>query len=174
MTDVPPDENLTEGERAILASLKGVDDRMRTIQRQIATRPSRDEVAGKRRVTALLVIVLLVVSVQAIDSLAVHCTPGERADRIADELLDEDVSLDSMREIARQERHALCDVALPARAHSPGGDWPTAGNLLGLAVYGIALANALVWARRPGRRAARLQDSGDNQLRRRSTDEPAA
>lgn len=160
------EERMTRGELAIYMQLKKVDRSLGAIRSGLSERPTRDEVAGRRRVTALLVLGIVLVVVQAVDAGAVHCTPGERAAHVADALLDDEPTLDSVREVVRRPAPAGCDVLLPARAHSPRADWPTGPNIAGLALYVAVGAVLWLWASLPLSRARRRARGGPKPQRR--------
>lgn len=132
-------------------SVDALAGQVRALRDELHSRPTREEVERARRlavvrmVVAVLWIVIAAAFVQ--DQHLESCGAGARAENIVDALAGGRIqSSEDFETAANKHLPDHCDVTAPLHVHG-AGDWPTDGNVVGLAVYGIVIVSALVLIR---------------------------
>lgn len=141
------------GLRTLLGDVLAKVDSMATVDDVRAGMGTVVRDTGARRHLTVLrlglaVVWLVIASGWVVTEHVEHCSPGSKAQRVTQGILDPDVSVARLRALARQAPPAWCDVSMPFIAHAPLADWPSSANVLGAAMYAVAMAGTLVVVRR--------------------------
>jgi hypothetical protein len=121
---------------------------VRSLRRSLATRPSRTEVAHRRRVVVVAGLVLGLGGLFSLDQHTSSCAPGVYPREVVELLA---AGMEMQEALAVGGGHPLaCDVVTPLHTHDSRQDWPTTANALGLLGYTLAAFAATAYAFGPG------------------------
>lgn len=126
-------------------------DEVRRLREELRARPTREEVerARKLAIVRMVVAILWIVSISAFvqDQHLESCGAGARAENIVDALAAGEIqSPEDFNLAANRNLPGHCDVTAPLHSHDTT-DWPTKGNVAGLAVYGALIVASAVLIR---------------------------
>lgn len=118
------------------------------LRRSLGRRPSRAEVAHRRRVVTMCGLLLLVLGLFAIDQHVSSCASGVYPRQVV-LLLNQGLSLQDALEAGRRP-NPLCDVVTPLHVHDARQRWPSTPNAIGLVGYTLAFVAGAAFAFGPG------------------------
>lgn len=115
-------------------------------------RPTRQEVARKRRATFMLAISFAAVIIFAHDEHVEHCGPGRESKAAVSYIINlppnEPVDRERLRESVKDATSNFCGVTFPLHTHDDEQGWPGNYNMLGFLAYFIFFAGGWTWALR--------------------------
>lgn len=168
MTDTPDDEFYRRAAAALERASEAAEDQvhatdnlaheisaaLEAIDDVLPNFPTRAEVDRRRRTTVVRMAfagVWLVLAANLVNAQYVKaCSPGARASRVADVLVDGRPTLERLRAESTRDLPAWCDSLDPLYAHDPAGEFPTPENVVGMALY-AGFAVVTIAAVRPHR-----------------------
>lgn len=116
------------------------------LRQDLSYRPTARNVTFWRRLSVVLVLVLVLVSIQTVDLHAEACGPGHRSEAIVDELVAGHLHSreDLNRVAAEHEPSGWCGFTFPTHVHDHKS-WPRKQHLAGMAMYAIIVALGAWW-----------------------------
>lgn len=118
------------------------------LRRSLGRRPSREEVAHRRRVGMMFGLLLLVLGLFAVDQHVSSCSAGVYPRQVV-LLLNQGLSLQDALEAGRRP-NPVCDVVTPLHVHDARQRWPSTANAIGLVGYTLAFVAGAAFAFGPG------------------------
>lgn len=139
---------------------------VRGLRKEIDDRPTRHQVAHRRRAAAAAMLIYGMLIIWGHDTHVQYCSPGATALQVVESVADRDAVGKGLtrgqikRIVDDSQPTAVCDVTFPLHTHGadphaqPGthtiGGWHfTNWNLIGFAGYGLAGGILLWWRRGP-------------------------
>ena len=110
------------------------------------TKPSRVESTYRRRLSLLLVIFLIFITVQTVDVHTENCGPGRRSEEIVDGILTGKIdSQEAFREVSSEATPSwFCGATFPTHTHD-GQEWPEPQHMIGLLAYLAFFGSLAAW-----------------------------
>ena len=133
----------------LLEGITALSLNVAVLRREVAARPTRWEVAHRRRVSFVIVFLLLGFVLSLSDLNTSYCGPGERAVKSLAVLTNGEHDVAKIAAAGRVPK--ACDALVPYHSHSGSPGWPTVYSWLGIAVYSLGMAAGVAWACGPRR-----------------------
>lgn len=140
---------------ALMRQAEEVEELNENIERIIAAlreRPTRQEVARKRRSSFMLVLTLSFLVIFAHDEHIEHCGPGAESKAAVNYILDlppdQPVDRYELQRAASDATSDFCGVSFPLHSHDDELTWPNSNNLKGFLLYIILFVGGWAFALR--------------------------
>jgi hypothetical protein len=137
--------------RALREEIRQLEAAIRYATTSFVRKDDRDldqaEMVARRRGIVVLLLFGIVFAVFATDGHVAGCSPGARVARVFNSIQDGEQDQEKLERLYdHPPNQFICDVSIPWHSHTRS-NWPTAGNWVGMAIYGLVFALMTYWWR---------------------------